>query len=123
MIQNKSSDSELVSGYKNGNEKAFEVLLHRHKSRVYTSIYLIVKDRYIAEDLLQETFIKAYRAIKSFRGDSAFYTWLYRIAINTAKNFLVAKKNSQNIIKKLNWFKQTQKNHVSIIEVDSSCSL
>ena len=84
MIQNKSSDSELVSGYQNGNEKAFEVLLHRHKSRVYTAIYLIVKDRYVAEDLLQETFIKAINTIRGgrYNEEGKFLPWVMRIAHN-----------------------------------------
>ena len=84
MIQNKSSDSELVSGYQNGNEKAFEVLLHRHKSRVYTAIYLIVKDRYVAEDLLQETFIKAINTIRGgrYNEEGKFLPWISRIAHN-----------------------------------------
>lgn len=86
MIQNKCSDSELVSGYKNGNEKAFEVLLHRHKSRVFTSIYLIVKDRYVAEDLLQETFIKAINTIRDgrYNEEGKFLPWICRIAHNLA---------------------------------------
>src|SRR5687767_10541560 len=86
MIQNKCSDSELVSGYKNGNEKAFEVLLHRHKSRIYTAIYLIVKDRYVSEDLLQETFIKAINTIKSdrYNEEGKFAPWISRIAHNLA---------------------------------------
>src|SRR5688572_33262559 len=86
MIQIRCSDSELVSGYKNGNEKAFEVLLHRHKSRVFTAIYLIVKDRYIAEDLLQETFIKAINTIRSgrYNEEGKFAPWLSRIAHNLA---------------------------------------
>ncbi|MEM7106692.1 MAG: RNA polymerase subunit sigma-24, partial [Bacteroidota bacterium] len=58
MEKYKISDSQLVSLYKNGNEEAFEQLLTRHKSRVFTTIYLIVKDNYVAEDLLQETFVK-----------------------------------------------------------------
>jgi RNA polymerase sigma factor (sigma-70 family) len=86
MIQNKWSDSELVSRYKDGNEKAFEILLHRHKSRVYTSIYLIVKDRYIAEDLLQETFIKAINTIRGgrYNEEGKFLPWISRIAHNLA---------------------------------------
>jgi len=84
MIQNKCSDSELVSGYKNGNEKAFEVLLHRHKSRVFTAVYLIVKDRYVAEDLLQETFIKAINTIRGgrYNEEGKFLPWAMRIAHN-----------------------------------------
>ena len=65
MMQNSISDSKLISLYKTGNEEAFAELLNRHKSRVFTTIYLIVKDNYVAEDLMQETFIKAIRKIKS----------------------------------------------------------
>ena len=86
MIDKGSSDSQLLSLYQNGNEAAFEVLLHRHKSRIYTAIYLIVKDRYKAEDLLQETFIKAVNTIKSgrYNEEGKFLPWLGRIAHNMA---------------------------------------
>jgi len=79
-------DSQLVSLYQQGNEEAFEVLLHRHKSRIYTAIYLIVKDRYKAEDLLQETFIKAVNTIKGgrYNEEGKFLPWLSRIAHNLA---------------------------------------
>ena len=86
MIDKRSSDSQLVSLYQQGNEEAFEVLLHRHKSRIYTAIYLIVKDRYRAEDLLQETFIKAVNTIKGgrYNEEGKFLPWLSRIAHNMA---------------------------------------
>jgi RNA polymerase sigma factor (sigma-70 family) len=86
MIDNRSSDSNLVSLYQQGNEEAFAVLLHRHKSRIYTAIYLIVKDRYKAEDLLQETFIKAVNTIKGgrYNEEGKFLPWLSRIAHNMA---------------------------------------
>ncbi len=86
MIDSRCSDSQLVSLYRNGNEEAFEVLLHRHKSRIYTAIYLIVKDRYKAEDLLQETFIKAVNTIKGgrYNEEGKFLPWLGRIAHNLA---------------------------------------
>jgi RNA polymerase sigma factor (sigma-70 family) len=86
MIDKRSSDSQLVSLYQQGNEEAFEVLLHRHKSRIYTAIYLIVKDRYKAEDLLQETFIKAVNTIKGgrYNEEGKFLPWLSRIAHNMA---------------------------------------
>ena len=67
MINTSLNDSELLSLYIGGNEEAFEELLNRHKDRVFTTIYLIVKDRYTAEDLMQEVFIKAIRTIKSGR--------------------------------------------------------
>lgn len=86
MIDKRCGDSELLSLYQQGNEEAFEVLLHRHKSRVYTAIYLIVKDRYRAEDLLQETFIKAVNTIKSgrYNEEGKFLPWISRIAHNLA---------------------------------------
>ncbi|GHN00152.1 RNA polymerase subunit sigma-24 [Cytophagales bacterium WSM2-2] len=86
MIDQKCSDSQLVLLYQNGNEEAFEMLLHRHKSRIYTAIYLIVKDRYVAEDLLQDTFIKAVNVIKSgrYNEEGKFLPWISRIAHNLA---------------------------------------
>ncbi len=86
MINSRCSDSQLVSLYQNGNEEAFEMLLQRHKSRVYTAIYLIVKDRYTAEDLLQETFIKAINTIRSgrYNEEGKFLPWISRIAHNLA---------------------------------------
>ena len=78
------SDSKLVSLYKNGNEGAFEQLLKKHKSRVYSTIYLIVKDKYIAEDLFQETFIKAIKTIKlgRYNEEGKFLPWVMRISHN-----------------------------------------
>jgi RNA polymerase sigma-70 factor (ECF subfamily) len=86
MIDSRLSDSQLVSLYQTGNQEAFEMLLHRHKSRVYTAIYLIVKDRYIAEDLLQETFVKAINTIRSgrYNEEGKFLPWISRIAHNLA---------------------------------------
>lgn len=86
MIDNGLSDSQLVLQYQDGNEGAFEVLLHRHKSRVYTAIYLIVKDRYLAEDLLQEAFIKAINTMKGgrYNEEGKFLPWICKIAHNLA---------------------------------------
>ena len=86
MIDKGFSDSQLVSLYQNGNEEAFEMLLHRHKSRIYTAIYLIVKDRYTAEDLLQETFVKAINTIRDgrYNEEGKFLPWISRIAHNLA---------------------------------------
>jgi RNA polymerase sigma factor (sigma-70 family) len=86
MIDKGLSDSKLVSLYQSGNEEAFEMLLHRHKSKVYTSIYLIVKDRYTAEDLLQETFVKAINTIRGgrYNEEGKFLPWISRIAHNLA---------------------------------------
>lgn len=86
MIDSRLSDSQLVSLYQNGNHEAFEMLLHRHKSKIYTAIYLIVKDRYTAEDLLQETFIKAINTINGgrYNEEGKFLPWISRIAHNLA---------------------------------------
>ncbi len=86
MIDKNCGDSELLLRYQQGNEGAFEVLVHRHKSRIFTAIYLIVKDRYRAEDLLQETFIKAVNTIKSgrYNEEGKFLPWISRIAHNLA---------------------------------------
>lgn len=100
MIDKKSGDSELLSLYQQGNEEAFEVLLHRHKSRIYTAIYLIVKDRYRAEDLLQETFIKAVNTIKSgrYNEEGKFLPWISRIAHNLAIDSYRKKRRYPEII-------------------------
>jgi len=86
MKKYKKSDSQLVSLYINGNEEAFKELLLRHKNRVFTTINLIVKDRYLAEDLLQETFIKAIKTIKSgnYNDEGKFLPWILRIGHNLA---------------------------------------
>jgi RNA polymerase sigma factor (sigma-70 family) len=86
MIDKRCSDSQLVTLYQTGNEEAFEMLLHRHKSRIYTAIYMIVKDRYVAEDLLQDTFIKAVNTIKGgrYNDEGKFLPWISRIAHNLA---------------------------------------
>lgn len=100
MINKGCSDSELVSRYQNGNDGAFEILLHRHKSRLYTAIYLIVKDRYKAEDLLQETFIKAVNTIKGgrYNDEGKFSAWIGRIAHNLAIDSFRKQKRYPEII-------------------------
>lgn len=86
MSKNKISDSTLVSQYIKGNEGAFEVLMNRHKNRVFTTIYLVVKDRYLAEDLMQETFIKAINTMKTgrYNEEGKFLPWILRIGHNLA---------------------------------------
>jgi RNA polymerase sigma-70 factor (ECF subfamily) len=100
MINRGCSDSELVSRYQSGNDGAFEILLHRHKSRLYTAIYLIVKDRYKAEDLLQETFIKAVNTIKSgrYNDEGKFSAWISRIAHNIAIDYFRKQKRYPEVI-------------------------
>jgi len=83
-------DQELVQRVQAGDKKAFDLLVMKYQQRIVHVITGFVHDPVEALDVAQEAFIKAYRAIPNFRGDSAFYTWLYRIAINTAKNYLTA---------------------------------
>ena len=84
------NDQELVRRVQAGDQSAFNLLVLKYQQRVLKLVGRFVHDATEAEDVAQEAFLKAYRALSSFRGDSAFYTWLYRIAINTAKNALVA---------------------------------
>ena len=86
------SDLALVERVQRGDKSAFDVLVLRYQHKVLKLIMRYIRDAMEAEDVAQEAFIKAYRALPGFRGDSAFYTWLYRIAINTAKNALVSSK-------------------------------
>ncbi len=87
-----ASDLMLVERVQRGEARAFDYLVLRYQHKVLKLIMRYVRDPVEAEDVAQEAFIKAYRALPSFRGDSAFYTWLYRIAINTAKNALVSSR-------------------------------
>lgn len=100
MIDRSVSDSQLVSLYQQGNEEAFKSLLHRHKSKVYTAIYLIVKDRYVAEDLLQESFIKAVNTIKGgrYNEEGKFLPWICRIAHNMAIDHFRKEKRHPEIV-------------------------
>lgn len=82
------SDTELIHRVQAGQRAAFDVLVRRYQQKVFNLVLRYVREPMEAEDVTQEAMIKAYRALPGFRGDSAFYTWLYRIAINTAKNRL-----------------------------------
>lgn len=82
------NDAMLVARVQRGDKQAFNLLVAKHQYRIRALIGRMVADPAEVEDLVQEAFIKAYRALPSFRGDSAFYTWLYRIAVNTAKHHL-----------------------------------
>jgi RNA polymerase sigma-70 factor (ECF subfamily) len=86
------SDQQLVERVQAGDKAAFDLLVRKYQHRVLKLVSRFVSDAAEAEDVAQEAFLKAYRALASFRGDSAFYTWLYRIAINTAKNALVSNR-------------------------------
>ena len=82
-------DQLLVERVQAGDKRAFDVLVSKYQRRLMRLVSRLVHDPAEAEDVVQETFIKAYRALRHFRGEAAFYTWLYRIGINTAKNYLV----------------------------------
>ncbi len=84
-------DQELVERVKQGDKKAFDLLVLKYQAKIIQLITRYIKDPSEALDVAQEVFIKAYRALPNFRGESAFYTWLYRIAINTAKNHIAAR--------------------------------
>ncbi len=84
-------DAELVKRVQNGDKPAFDILVQKYQHKVVNLISRFVSDQSECYDIAQEAFIKAYRAIGSFRGDSQFYTWLYRIAANTAKNHLASR--------------------------------
>ncbi|MEM7400844.1 MAG: RNA polymerase sigma factor RpoE [Pseudomonadota bacterium] len=86
----KNNDKELVKRAQKGEKAAFDTLVTKYHLKVVNLVTRFVKNADDAQDVAQEAFIKAYRGLKNFRGDSAFYTWLYRIAINSAKNYLVS---------------------------------
>jgi len=88
---NREADLALVRRAKRGDYRAFDLLVLKYQSRLVSIAFKYVKEIQLAEDISQEAFIKAYKAIDSFREESAFYTWLYRITANTAKNYLVYK--------------------------------
>lgn len=86
----RSEDQALVERVQRGDKTAFDLLVRKYEHKIVKLVNRYVHDSAAALDVAQEAFLKAYRALPGFRGDSAFYTWMYRIAINTAKNYLVA---------------------------------
>ncbi len=91
-MSDRELDQALVERAQKGDKRAFELLVIKYRRKVERLLSRMVRDAAEVEDITQEAFIKAYRALPQFRGESAFYTWLYRIAVNTAKNYLVARK-------------------------------
>ena len=85
------TDEQLVARVQKGDKRAFDLLVLKYQYKVQAIISRFIKDSAEVHDVAQETFIKAYRALENFRGDSQFYTWLYRIAVNTSKNHLVSR--------------------------------
>lgn len=89
-MSDREADQALVEQVQRGDKRAFELLVAKYQRKIFRLLSRLIRDSAEIEDVAQEAFIKAYRALPNFRGESAFYTWLYRIAINTAKNYLVA---------------------------------
>ena len=97
-VSNKDLDLGLVKRVKAGDYQAFDLLVLKYQSRLISTAFKFVKDLQIAEDLVQDSFIKSFKSIDSFREDSTFYTWIYRITVNTSKNYLVSKKRKDEIL-------------------------
>ena len=91
MTGTEETDQQLVARAQAGDARGFDLLVLKYQPRIISLISRYVSDVHEVQDIAQEAFIKAYRALPKFRGDSAFYTWLYRIAINTAKNYLASR--------------------------------
>ena len=91
-MSNQASDKKLVRRVQKGDKGAFDLLVLKYQHKIVNLVMRYVRDPELALDITQEAFIKAYRALPRFRGDSAFYTWMYRIAVNTAKNHLAAQR-------------------------------
>lgn len=91
-MSDRELDQALVERAQKGDKRAFELLVAKYQRKLGRLLSRMVRDAAEVEDITQETFIKAYRALPGFRGESAFYTWLYRIGVNTAKNYLVGRK-------------------------------
>ena len=97
-VSNKEIDLGLAKRAKSGDYQAFDLLVLKYQSRLISTAFKFVKDVQIAEDIVQDSFIKAFNALESFREDSSFYTWIYRITVNTSKNFLVSKKRKSELL-------------------------
>ena len=91
MSSTPKADQQLVKRVQQGDKRAYDLLVLKYQHKIFGLISRYIRDHAEIQDVAQEAFIKAYRALPNFRGDSAFYTWLYRIAINTAKNHLVSR--------------------------------
>ena len=97
-VSNKNIDLNLVRRAKKGDYQAFDLLVIKYQTRLIATALKFVKDIQIAEDIVQESLIKSYKSLHSFREDSSFYTWVYRITVNTSKNFLVSKKRRGELL-------------------------
>ena len=92
-----STDIKLINLVKEGDKRAFAILVTKYQDRLVYSVFKYCKDLDLSQDIAQEAFVKAYRSIDKFRGDSSFYTWIYRIAINTAKNYFSNKSRGAEV--------------------------
>jgi RNA polymerase sigma-70 factor (ECF subfamily) len=92
-----AEERDLVDRARGGDLKAYDELVKRYQERIYATVYHMTSNHEDANDLAQESFVKAYQALKSFKGGSSFYTWLYRIAVNKTINFLKQRKNRQHM--------------------------
>jgi len=97
VVQGEVDESELILRTRQGDLEAYDDLVRRFQERIYATIYHMTGNHEDANDLAQETFIKAYQAIASFKGDASFFTWLYRIAVNRTINFLKQRRNKNNL--------------------------
>ena len=114
------ADAMLVERAVAGDEKAFELLVIKYQRRIQRLIGRMVRDVDLVEDIAQETFIRAYRALAQFRGDAQFYTWLYRIAVNTAKKALMDLKRNPTVSE--NFFKSGDDDETSFLENELTSS-
>lgn len=97
-MSERDTDAELVARVQRGDKRAFDLLVLKYQRKIMRLLSRMVRDPSEVEDVAQETFIKAYRALPQFRGESAFYTWLYRIAINTARNWQASAARRPNTV-------------------------
>lgn len=119
-VSSGDSDAMLVERAVVGDQRAFELLVIKYERRVQRLIGRMVRDVDLIEDIAQETFIRAYRALAQFRGDAQFYTWLYRIAVNTAKKFLMDLKRHPTVSE--NFFKLVDDDETSSVENELTSS-
>tara|TARA_Y100000748_G_scaffold240211_1_gene204397 strand:- start:56 stop:679 length:624 start_codon:yes stop_codon:yes gene_type:complete len=116
-ISNREIDLSLVRRTKKGDYRAFDLLVLKYQSRVIATAFKYVKERQLAEDIAQEAFIKSYKSIDSFREESSFYTWVYRITVNTAKNYLVSAKRRDEVV--INGLSQDDSFYPEKLDIDS----
>ena len=116
-ISNKEIDLSLVRRAKKGDYRAFDLLVLKYQSRVIATAFKFVKEKQLAEDIAQEAFIKSYKSIDSFREESSFYTWVYRITVNTAKNYLLSSKRRDEVV--ISDLSQDDSFYLEKLDVDS----